>query len=112
MSISAALNNSIFINYLIIALSLLGACGFLLLLNKLVFKKDLQTVWKIYKGWLFIVPFVFSAVFLGREAFIILVALLSIFGFKEFARATGLYNDWWMTGAVYISIIEIGRAHV
>jgi phosphatidate cytidylyltransferase len=36
--------------------------------------------------------------------------LLAIFGFKEFARASGLYRDWWMTGAVYSGIITVGVA--
>jgi len=27
--------------------------------------------------------------------------------FKEFARATGLYRDWWMTGAVYLGIAAV-----
>jgi len=36
--------------------------------------------------------------------------LLAIFGFKEFARASGLYRDWWMTGAVYAGIVTVGAA--
>ena len=36
--------------------------------------------------------------------------LLAIFGFKEFARASGLYRDWWMTGAVYAGIVTVGVA--
>ena len=41
---------------------------------------------------------------------IIGVTLLAIFGFKEFARASGLYRDWWMTGAVYAGIVTVGVA--
>jgi phosphatidate cytidylyltransferase len=33
---------------------------------------------------------------------------VAVFGFKEFARATGLYQDWYMTGAVYLGIIATG----
>jgi phosphatidate cytidylyltransferase len=29
-------------------------------------------------------------------------------GFKEFSKATGLYRDWWMTGAVYLGIAAVG----
>ena len=36
--------------------------------------------------------------------------VLAIFGFKEFARASGLYRDWWMTGAVYAGIVAVGAA--
>ena len=41
---------------------------------------------------------------LGREAVIVGITLLAILGFYEFARATGLYNNWWMTGSVYLAI--------
>src|SRR4029079_3673062 len=33
---------------------------------------------------------------------------LSLGGFKEFARATGLYRDWWVTGAAYVGILAVG----
>lgn len=47
-------------------------------------------------------------VFLGRIPTIVGVTLLAIYGFKEFARASGLYRDWWMTGAVYAGIVTVG----
>ena len=53
------------------------------------------------------VPIVLAVIFAGRTATIVGVALLSVFGFKEFARATGLYRDWWMTGAVYLGILAV-----
>src|SRR5256885_1324120 len=49
-------------------------------------------------------------VFAGRIPTILCVKLLAIFGFKEFARASGLYRDWWMTGAVYAGIVTVGAA--
>ncbi len=67
--------------------------------------KDTSSIWKTYRGWLIMVPIVFGVILLGREATVAGVALLAIFGFKEFARATGVYEDWWLTGLVYISII-------
>ena len=54
------------------------------------------------------VPTLFLAIFLGRVATIVFFTTLALFGFKEFARATGLYADWWMTGAVYLGIIAAG----
>ena len=60
--------------------------------------------------WLIMAPLVFGAVFLGRSAFIVGVALLAIAGFREFARATGLYADWWLTGLVYLAIAALGVA--
>src|ERR1700722_12347357 len=54
------------------------------------------------------IPLIGVTIFLGRWAVITGVTLLSIFGFKEFARASGLYRDWWMTGMVYLGIIAVG----
>ena len=51
---------------------------------------------------------VLGFVFAGRVAVIVGVTLLAVGGFKEFARATGLYQDWWMTGAGYAGIIATG----
>jgi phosphatidate cytidylyltransferase len=53
-------------------------------------------------------PVVLVALVAGRVATIVGVAFLAAFGFKEFARATGLYRDWWMTGAVYLGIAAVG----
>jgi len=51
-----------------------------------------------------------AIVFAGRIPTIVGVTLLAIFAFKEFARASGVYRDWWMTGAVYAGIIAVGIA--
>jgi len=51
------------------------------------------------------VPLILGSVFLGRVVTILVLYLLAVIGFKEFARATGLYRDWWMTGAVYAGIV-------
>jgi phosphatidate cytidylyltransferase len=71
-------------------------------------KKDIRSVWATYRSWLVMVPMIAVAIFLGRVPTIVFFMVLSIFGFKEFARATGLYRDWWMTGAVYLAIIGTG----
>jgi phosphatidate cytidylyltransferase len=34
--------------------------------------------------------------------------LLAVYAFKEFSRASGLYRDRWMTGAVYAGIVTVG----
>jgi phosphatidate cytidylyltransferase len=71
-------------------------------------KKDVSKVWRTYQSWLIMAPLVFGAIILGRAPIIVLLVLFSIVGFKEFARATGLYRDWWMTGAVYFAIACVG----
>ena len=70
--------------------------------------KNVSSIWKTYRGWLIMIPLVIGAIFLGRVAVIIGVALLALFGFREYARATGLYDDWWLTGLVYFSILTLG----
>jgi hypothetical protein len=60
--------------------------------------------------WLVLAPIGMAVIFAGRVPTIIGVTLLAIFGFKEFARASGLYRDWWMTGAAYAGIVTVGAS--
>jgi phosphatidate cytidylyltransferase len=83
---------------------LLGA-GVLLAVLRWGFHKNVQHAWKAYLGWLVMAPLVFAVIFAGRVETIIFFTLVGMLGFKEFARATGLYQDWFMTGAVYLGII-------
>ena len=106
MTISSALHNDIFLNYVVIIGGILVFVGLMLVILKAM-GKNIASVWLTYRGWLVMVPLVLGTVFLGRTATIIGVALLAIFGFKEFARATGLYDDWWMTGLVYLGIVLV-----
>jgi phosphatidate cytidylyltransferase len=96
MSIEAALSNPVFLTYLAIVGGILALAGGVL--GALTFAgKDVSSIWRIYRGWLIMIPLIFGALFLGRVATIAGVTLLAIYGFKEFARATGLYEDWWYT---------------
>jgi phosphatidate cytidylyltransferase len=54
------------------------------------------------------IPLVVVGIFAGRVPTIVLLTLLAVFAFKEFARATGLYRDWLMTGVVYLGILATG----
>src|SRR5262249_17209088 len=47
------------------------------------------------------------AILLGREVFALIVALTALFACKEFARATGLYEDWLFTALVYLLILAV-----
>ena len=109
MTIGNALHNEVFLIYLAISGGLLGLAGVLLGILTAMGKK-VSSIWKTYRGWLIMAPLVLGTVFLGRTATIIGVSLLAIFGFKEFARATGLYDDWWLTGLVYLGIVLLGTA--
>lgn len=107
MSPSAALHNPVFRVYLILVLAILLLAGAVIGLLR-ARQKAVGSIWLTYTGWLIMIPPIALAIFLGRWAVIIGVMLLSIFGFKEFARASGLYRDFGMTGAVYVAIISVG----
>jgi phosphatidate cytidylyltransferase len=108
MSPSAALGSEIFRTYFFIVASVLAVAGGALVLLKWVLKKQVDTIWMTYRSWLVMAPIAFACIFAGRVPAIIFFCLLASFGFKEFARATGLYQDWWMTGAVYLGIVGAG----
>jgi phosphatidate cytidylyltransferase len=110
MSPQHALEDPIFRAYLfIISFSLAGG-GLVLGLLHCGLKKQLGSIWSTYRSWLVLAPIGLAVIFAGRIPTIVGVTLLAIFGFKEFARASGLYRDWWMTGAVYAGIVTVGVA--
>lgn len=112
MTFNAALESDIFRTYVVIIAVMLGLSGVALGILTALGKK-IGPIWKTYRGWLVMAPIALGAILLGRTAFIVGVALLAIFGFKEYARATGLYEDWWMTGLVYLGIVLLAvAAHV
>ena len=100
-----ALQSPIFVRYVWIVVGLVGGAGVVLAIFKWVQKKEMRSVWLTYRSWLIMVPLILGSVFLGRVVTILVLYLLAVIGFKEFARATGLYRDWWMTGAVYAGIV-------
>lgn len=110
MSPQNALHDPIFLAYVRIVVVTLVLAGAILGLLQLVWKKQIASIWQTYRGWLIMAPLALAVIFAGRAPFIIGVTLLAIFGFKEFARASGLYRDWWMTGAVYAGIVTVGIA--
>ena len=110
MSPAAALASDIVLTYVKLGVAVLGGTGLLLLFLTYGLKRQLGGVWRTYRGWLVMVPIVLAVVIAGRRATIVGVALLALFGFKEFARATGLYRDWWMTGAVYVGIMAVAAS--
>src|SRR5881392_1470166 len=112
MSPGIALHDPVFRAYLLIVLFSLIAGGALLALLKWGFKKETSSMWRTYCSWLIMAPLALVVVFAGRIPTIVGVTLLAIYAFKEFARASGLYRDWWMTGAVYAGIVTVGISSV
>jgi phosphatidate cytidylyltransferase len=107
VSINAAIHNQIFLTYLVIIGGILLLAGLVLAILGAL-GRDISSISRTYRGWLIMVPIIIGTIFLGRVATIIGVTAVAIFGFKEFARATGLYDDWWLTGTVYLALAALG----
>src|SRR5262245_23835585 len=108
MSPSLALESPVFLFYLALASGLLIVAGIILAVLKWGTGSNVGHAWKAYCGWLLIVPVLILGFFLGREAAIVLLTIVAVIGFREFARATELCNDRMITGAVHLGIIATG----
>jgi phosphatidate cytidylyltransferase len=98
----------IYLTYVALVAGLLATAGAVLLILTHALRRNVTSIWVTYRGWLIMIPLVLATVGLGREATIAGVTVLSLLGFRELARATGLYEDWWMTGIVYLGIVGVG----
>src|SRR5215470_4521644 len=110
MSPQIALHDPVFRAYFIIVLASLTLGGAVLGFLRFVLNKETASLFKTYWSWIFMAGIGLLVVFLGRIPTIVGITLLAIFAFKEFARTSGLYRDWWMTGAVYAGIVTVGVA--
>jgi phosphatidate cytidylyltransferase len=110
MSPQTALHDPVFRNYFVIVLVSLIVGGAILGFLRFVLKKETASMFRTYWSWILMAGIGIIVVFLGRIPTIVGVTLLAVFAFKEFARASGLYRDWWMTVAVYAGIIAVGVA--
>jgi phosphatidate cytidylyltransferase len=110
MSPQIALHSPVFRAYLCIVPISLAIGGAVLGFLRWGLKKEIASMWRTYCSWLIMAATGLLIVFAGRIPTIAGITLLASFGFKEFARTSGLYRDWWMTGAVYTGIIAVGVA--
>lgn len=108
MSPEAALESNVFQAYVVLLFGMLAVAGGLIAVLKYGFNRNVDHALKSYRGWLIMIPVVLLSLFLGRAVTIVFFTALAVFAFKEFARATGLYSDWPMTGVVYCGIIALG----
>lgn len=105
ISIGDALSSPVYQLYGAVVGGALLAVGLLLIVLQYLAGKKIDSVWRTYRSWLVMAPVVFVALAGGRVVTILGIGALSLIGFKEFARATGLYRDWYMTGAVMAGIM-------
>src|SRR5690242_5896419 len=100
MSPQAAMESEVFRRYCAIIAVILVVAGIILTVLRWGLKKNVESIWLTYRSWLVMTPIALGFIFWGRVPTICLFTLLAGLGFKEFARATGLYRDWWMTAMV------------
>src|SRR5256714_6951068 len=112
MSPQIALHDPVFRGYFLIVLISLAAGGAVLAFLRFISKKESASMFKTYWSWIFMAGIGLIVVFLGRIPTIVGVTFLAIYAFKEFARASGLHRDSWMTSAVYAAIVTVGIASV
>jgi phosphatidate cytidylyltransferase len=106
MNFTAVLKDPFFLSYTISAVILLAvAWGALFWLRR--GGRRLDDLRRIFWTWVAMVAIITVAILLGKEVFALVVALLALFACKEFARATGLYDDWIFTGFVYLAILAV-----
>jgi phosphatidate cytidylyltransferase len=65
----------------------------------------LPGAWTPVRTWLVMLPIALGAIWLGQGAWTLLVAVVSILAFKEFARVTGLYRERLFVLLVYGAIV-------
>ncbi len=107
MTNGLAFGDPVYLTYARIWAALLLGGGALLGVLSLARRGDptLRSALVTYRSWWLILPMMAIPLGLGRGATIAGVTLLSLACFHEFARATGLYRDWYFTGAVFTAIV-------
>ncbi len=104
MSPGAALSSDVFRIYATVLLGMVIGVGLLLAVLGWGLRRDVSHAWQSYSSWLVMIPLTLLGIFAGRVPWIVLVSLLAVFAFNEYARATGLGRDWFMSGVVYLGI--------
>src|SRR5690349_10921523 len=96
------LRDQVLLFYAALVYGLLLVAGLLLGLLRWGLRRDVGHAWQSYRGWLCMVPVATVAILLGREAVIVFFTGVSLLGFREFARASGLDADGLCTCGVYL----------
>jgi phosphatidate cytidylyltransferase len=110
MSPTIALTDGTLLTYVTGVATLIVAIGVLLVVLTRGCGYRLGGVWRTYRSWLVMVPIVLVVLVAGRIATILSVAVAALFAFREFARATGLNRDRWITGAVFFGITAVAAS--
>lgn len=107
MSPQAALGSQVFGLYVALVATVAIVSWISILLVGRVAGRDVSHALQSYQAWLIMAPIALVAIFLGRVAAIAFIFGLSILGFGEYARATGLVRDRLLVGVVMVSIAAL-----
>ena len=69
--------------------------------------QDIKSLWTRYLAWFLIAPPLVGALVAGKIPFLILMAILSLFCFREYAHAVGLWKDSRLMMTCYLAILCI-----
>src|SRR5438876_470555 len=106
MNFIHVLRDPYFLSYTLSAMALLGAAWVALRLRQRRGQR-LDEYFRVFWTWLVMVAIITVTILLGKEVFALVIALLALLACKEFARATGLYDDWIFTIVVYLAIVAV-----
>jgi phosphatidate cytidylyltransferase len=106
MSPYDALRSPVALFYLALVFGLLLAAG----LSFAVLRKTTGPAWQAYRGWLVMVPLLAVVIFLGRATTIVFFMGVGVLGLREFARATALRGERFLTAGAGAGILAAGAA--
>jgi phosphatidate cytidylyltransferase len=103
-----AIASEIFRSYVLLVAGWLMLGGMVISALRWRIKDKVEHAWRAYRSWLVMIPLIVVVMTLGHEAFVLFVAGLALCGLWEFATATGLSRDRWLTGVVGVGILGLG----
>jgi len=95
-------------NILFVLGIILAGYGIILLFLTIIFKiqhKDIKSMWIRYLTWFIIIPPVLLPLLYSKIAFQVIMLLLSLLTFHEYASVVGLWKDKYYTTLCYALII-------
>lgn len=81
-------------------------------LGAFIWLKPLEVAKKPYLTWAIMIPLLMIPIWIGPVAWILAVLLVSIYGFKEFAKGTGLYTQTPYCVIVYLVMSLIAASAI
>ncbi|WP_373531727.1 phosphatidate cytidylyltransferase [Vampirovibrio sp.] len=81
-------------------------------LGAFIWLKPLEVAKKPYLTWAIMIPLLMLPLWLGASVWVFAVLLISVYGFKEFAKGTGLYEKKAYCVVVYIAMILMAATSI